>query len=304
MRQILGIRKIGHAGTLDPFAEGLLLICFGHATRLIRYMEPFDKRYRATVVFGRTTDTQDLTGQTVFENQPTSSERNRLLQTDFYEIIEAVNGLKKITRQVPPMYSAVKVKGRPLYTYARRGEEVDRPARPVKIYDAAVESIAFETDLVLDLTIHCSKGTYIRSLADHLGRVTGWGAYASALTRIQSGPYRLEQAVDLESISAAVEGCSSVYQRMMMLEKKHLLQPAETAVEHIPRLDLERKNARKIVCGQSISVKDKPSTRDDRLSLFYDHRLIAIATLDQHNQDDGWTIRAERVLHHADLQKP
>ena len=195
VRRLFGLRRVGHCGTLDPFADGLLPIVIGRATRAVFYMDRFDKAYQVRIRFGRSTDTMDLTGNTL-EEQPISAQRMRQLASGEDRVIyDAVESLTGLTSQIPPMYSAVKIEGRALYDYARAGQDIERRERPITIRESVVLSVATDEEgLYADVRIHCSKGTYIRSLADLVGRTTGLFAHASALTRLDRKSTRLKSS--------------------------------------------------------------------------------------------------------------
>lgn len=187
VRRKLDAKKAGHTGTLDPFATGLLICCFGKATKICGAMLNVDKSYRATLKLGAETDSGDLTGTIVqqVENFPEiESEHLQAVLANFIGEIE----------QVPPMYSALKRDGKPLYEYARQGIELEREARRVKIYDISVVSF---TSTEIELDVFCSKGTYIRTLAQDIGRALGCFAHLQALRRTSVGPFVLQKAMSL-----------------------------------------------------------------------------------------------------------
>ncbi|NLO35722.1 MAG: tRNA pseudouridine(55) synthase TruB [Clostridiaceae bacterium] len=293
LRGVLGIRKIGHTGTLDPFADGLLAVCFGRATRLIQYMEAHDKTYRVTVAFGRTTDTLDLTGQTTAVNPLTETERADLLANGFAPVQRAVAALTGITAQVPPLYSAVKVNGRPLYRYARQGREVDRDSRPVRIDEAVLEHVELLEHVQAVVRISCSKGTYIRSLCETLGEATGWGAHAHALRRIGAGPWRDSQALEPGQLAERLAGCPDFYSRLARLESEHLLVSPADALPDWPILDLTSGQAEALVRGQPVLMPSDPGAQ--RCLLAWNGLLAAVARCTT-QQADAWRIRTERVL--------
>ena len=192
-KRALDARKAGHTGTLDPFATGLLVCCLGRATKIAGSMLDADKGYVATLQFGQETDSGDLTGNIVFSATP---EFNGVVQSDLETVLKDFRGE---LQQVPPMYSALKRDGRPLYEYARQGIELDRPARAVTIHK--LELLSF-TGLEAQIMVQCSKGTYIRTLAQDIGRQLGCGAHLTALRRISVGPFHLDDAVELEALQA------------------------------------------------------------------------------------------------------
>lgn len=195
LRGILHERRIGHAGTLDPMATGLLTVFVGRATRAVEFAEADAKRYRAALRLGLTTDTQDITG-TVLHQTEADVTREALEQ--------ALQGFRGEIRQVPPMYSAVKVNGERLYKLARRGETVERAARTVTIHGLDLLGREGE-DWILD--IRCSKGTYIRTLCQDIGYALGCGGCMAALRRLEAGAFTIEEAHALDEIAqAASEG--------------------------------------------------------------------------------------------------
>lgn len=187
LRRITKIKQIGHTGTLDPFAEGVLPICIGKATRLIEFLSD-DKEYLATIQFGKSTTTYDLEGEEVFvSDKKVDSETVEALLKDFDGEIE----------QVPPAYSAIKIKGKKLYEYARKGEQVEVPSRKVFIYN--INLVSFDEKLQqAQVLIKCSKGTYIRSIANDLGAKLACGAHLIKLVRTQAGSFRIEDSVKLQ----------------------------------------------------------------------------------------------------------
>ena len=189
VKKRLRAKRCGHGGTLDPFATGVLAICVGEGTKIAQYLLADDKAYRAELVLGRETDTLDRTGVTTAERDASHITR---------EMIEAaLAGRRGEQEQVPPMYSALKRDGVRLYKQARQGIEVEREPRHVRI--DKLELVAYEgTRVTLDIA--CSKGTYVRSLADDIGRDLGCGAYLSELRRTRSGLFSIEQAVELDSV--------------------------------------------------------------------------------------------------------
>src|SRR3989338_8905526 len=200
LRRRTGIRKIGHAGTLDPFASGLLLVAVGReATREISRFVGLDKTYKATFILGAHSTTLDPEGEIKAVPLPMDT-RSRL-----------ENALRTLTgklQQTPPMYSAVKIGGKKLYELAREGKEVERKPRDVEVYSLALtsplKSLDHGTPLSFEVCIHCSSGTYIRALARDLGEMLGTAGYVHALQRTQIGPFHVRNAVPLEQISPQI----------------------------------------------------------------------------------------------------
>ena len=192
VRRLAHQKSVGHAGTLDPAATGVLPICLGQATRVAEYLSESGKAYRATIRFGVETDTYDAEGRVVAEAPVALAVR---------EIADALPAFLGEQMQRPPAYSAIKRGGQPVYKLARAGEVVELEPRPVVIY--ALRAVSWDTpDLVLD--VECGKGTYIRSLAHDLGARLGTGAHLAALTRTRSGPFTLDHCLTLEALEAAL----------------------------------------------------------------------------------------------------
>lgn len=189
LRRVTKIKQIGHTGTLDPFAEGVLPICIGKATRLIEYLQD-DKEYLATVQFGAATNTFDLDGEKVFTSD------KKVSRDDIKEGLKSFEGE---ILQLPPIFSAIKVKGKKLYEYARKGEEVE--IQPRKVVIENIELKNFDKELQqAQILLKCSKGTYIRSIANDLGKNLGCGGYLIKLIRTQAGKFRVENSVQLDGI--------------------------------------------------------------------------------------------------------
>lgn len=189
LRRVTKIKQIGHTGTLDPFAEGVLPICIGKATRLIEYLQD-DKEYLATVQFGVATNTFDLDGEKVFTSD------KKVSRDDIKEGLKSFEGE---ILQLPPIFSAIKVKGKKLYEYARKGEEVE--IQPRKVVIENIELKNFDEELQqAQILLKCSKGTYIRSIANDLGKNLGCGGYLIKLIRTQAGKFRVENSVQLDGI--------------------------------------------------------------------------------------------------------
>ena len=189
LRRVTKIKQIGHTGTLDPFAEGVLPICIGKATRLIEYLQD-DKEYLPTVQFGAATNTFDLDGEKVFTSDK---------KVSLDDIKEGLKSFEGEILQFPPIFSAIKVKGKKLYEYARKGEEVE--IQPRKVVIENIELKNFDEELQqAQILLKCSKGTYIRSIANDLGKILGCGGYLIKLIRTQAGKFRVENSVQLDGI--------------------------------------------------------------------------------------------------------
>lgn len=213
LRQILRTRRIGHTGTLDPQASGVLLACVGKATKVAQFLTRHDKEYEAKIKLGITTDTYDSHGKI--------KETKDELKISADQIRKAVDSFKGKIWQIPPLHSAIKYKGKRLYQYARAGKEVRIKKREVEIKHIQVVEIEIP---YVKLRISCSKGTYIRSLAHDLGQKLGCGAYLFSLRRTRVGPFKLQEATDLEDIS------DTENERKL----RDLLIPIERALDHLP----------------------------------------------------------------------
>ncbi|MGC8837126.1 MAG: tRNA pseudouridine(55) synthase TruB [Anaerolineae bacterium] len=260
IRRHTGVRRVGHGGTLDPFATGVLVVCLGKATRLAEFLIGSPKEYRAVVELGRSTDTYDRTGQVTAERDPSGVTRE--------QVEAALARFRGRVLQTPPPFSALKKEGVPLYRLARAGRPVQPAPREVEI--ARVDLVAWDPPH-LTLEVACSAGTYIRSLAHDLGQALGCGAHLVDLVRLRSGRFRLEEAVPLEAILAAGP---EEWQRWLL--------PLEVAVEHLPRVDLEAREVRRLSQGQPVAVKGAFSAPPGDLARGHgpEGRLVALLRLD------------------------
>lgn len=235
VRRLSGVRRVGHAGTLDPLATGVLLLCLGRATRVVSYLTDAEKEYRTRLRLGVATDTFDAEGQVIF--------RSEAVPSDPEVVRNAVRAFEGEIEQVPPMFSAVKVGGKKLYEMARRGEAVARTPRKVFVRRIEVEGIEGAD---LDLRVVCSKGTYIRALADDLGQRLGCGAHVTALRRTRVGDFSLPGCLTLEKVAAACEtgGLSA------------LVLSADRALSHLPTVRLDGQRLRRFCSGAEVMAAD------------------------------------------------
>ena len=190
-RKLLKIKKIGHTGTLDPFAEGDLPICIGNSTRLIEYLSD-DKAYLAFVQFGKATDSYDIEGNVIFQSD------KKVAKEDVEQALKKFEG---DIEQLPPIYSAIKVNGKKLYEYAREGKSVEIKPRKVTIYKIELKNFDYDNQ-VAQVYVECSKGTYIRSIANDLGQVLDCGGYLTRLIRTKAGKFLLENSKKMEDFSS------------------------------------------------------------------------------------------------------
>ena len=230
-KRLLGAARAGHTGTLDPLASGLLVIGLGEATKFAGALLDSDKAYRARIKLGERTETGDAEGP-VLERSEVRATREDLLA--------ALDRFRGEIQQLPPRHAAIKHQGRPLYAYARRGEHVPRSPRPIVIRRLELEQFEGDTARLL---VECSKGTYIRVLAEDLGAALGCGAHLAGLERTAVGPFRLEQSVSLDALVA-----------LALPERRERLLPPEALLGSRPRLTLEARLAAKFRRGQAVSV--------------------------------------------------
>jgi tRNA pseudouridine55 synthase len=199
VQRMLGARKAGHAGTLDPQASGVLLVCLNEATKVTRFLMDMDKQYKARVKLGERTDTYDAEGR-VLESRDISF----LSEADLFDVVQTFKG---VIKQKPPMYSAIKIGGKTLYKLARKGIEVDRPDRTVHVYDIRITSIDLP---YFDVSLSCSKGTYIRSLCDDIGKRLGTGAFMATLERTAVGFFDIKDSLSFDELVTADQGFYSI----------------------------------------------------------------------------------------------
>ena len=197
VKKLTGEKRVGHAGTLDPAASGVLPVCFDHGTRVIEYLMDSTKDYRAEIEFGTTTDTYDATGSVTSLKDSSSVDRD--------QIETALNNFLGDIQQVPPIYSALKHKGKPYYELARAGIDIEIASRPVVIHDITVRDWK---PPVVTIDVTCGKGTYIRSIAHDLGKMIGCGAYMKSLVRRKYGPFSIDNAISCDELEISFAGNS------------------------------------------------------------------------------------------------
>ena len=235
LRRVFGTRRIGHGGTLDPMATGVLPVFVGRATRGVEFFEHAQKAYEAVLRLGVTTDTEDISGA-VLEERPVSVEKQA-----FEEILCRFRGE---IMQIPPMYSALKVDGQKLCDLARKGKEVQRQPRPVTIYE--LECLEF-AGVTARLRVRCSKGTYIRTLCKDIGQALGCGGCMESLRRVSAGAYTIEEAVPLERL-------------LEMDDPQSCLRPVDSLFSQYPAVTLTEKQALRCRNGNSFTVALEPGT--------------------------------------------
>jgi tRNA pseudouridine55 synthase len=252
VKRLYGAAKAGHTGSLDPLATGVLPLCFGEATKFSQFLLDADKAYLSTFVLGTTTDTGDAEG-TVLETVDASS----VSEADVAAALEEFRGE---IEQVPSMYSALKHQGQPLYKLARQGKEVERKARRVVIKQLDLCAVRAGARAEVDIYLECTKGTYVRSLAEDLGKALGCGAHVTKLRRTRAGPFGLDASVTMTTLEALKAGDREA-------EMTALLLPADTAVTALPLVRLSESGGFYIRQGQPVQVRNAPCDGMVRVAL-------------------------------------
>ena len=232
VKRLFNAKKAGHTGALDPLATGMLPICFGEATKFSQYLLDSDKRYRVIAKLGERTDTSDADGQVIC-TKPVN-----ITQT---QIDEALNHFRGDILQVPTMFSALKYQGKPLYEYARQGIVIEREARPITVYENQFILYDF-AEQELTLEIHCSKGTYIRTIIDDLGELLGCGAHVIYLRRMQVSNYPIGKMISLDELQN-------------IGEKEPLLMPVDSPLQACRKVILSESQGKDILLGRTVTVE-------------------------------------------------
>ncbi|UQZ26311.1 tRNA pseudouridine(55) synthase TruB [Actinobacillus pleuropneumoniae] len=272
VKRLFQANKAGHTGALDPLANGMLPICLGEATKFSQFLLDSDKRYQVTAKLGERTDTSDAEGQVV---------ETRAVNIGEAEIITALEQFRGDILQVPTMFSALKHNGKPLYEYARQGITVEREARPITIFE--LRFIEYVTPY-LTLEVHCSKGTYIRTLVDDLGEVLGCGAHVTVLRRLAVANYPIEAMMsyaDLQNLS----------ENQPLEELDKYLLPLDTAVESLPKLNLTAEQTKAVGFGQRVKFENNDQIYG-QVRLFSDNmQFLGVAEITTDN-----VIRPSRMV--------
>jgi len=235
LRRTFGERRIGHGGTLDPMATGVLPVFVGRATRAVSFMESADKEYLAGVRFGVVTDTQDISGKVLSESGQIPSSCN--VET----VLQSFLGIQD---QIPPLYSAIKVDGRKLYQYARQGREVERKPRKIEISSIVPQGFGEDGEYLFRLTV--SKGTYVRTVCHDLGARLGCGGAMSSLRRLRAGAFSVDEAIPLEALTAT--------------GGENYLRPLDSIFREYPALVLSEEDARRVRCGNEFASDAEDGT--------------------------------------------
>lgn len=265
VRRLFQAEKAGHTGTLDPLATGLLPICFGEATKFSNSLLDSDKTYRALVRLGQVTTTGDAEGEIIASSQ---------VEVDDQQLQAVLPGFIGDIQQLPPMHSALKHQGRPLYEYIRKGETVERQPRNVTIYELILERFAGDE---LEIRVRCSKGTYIRTLAEDIGQALGCGAHLRALRRLAIGRFSLDAAYGWEQLEA-----------MSLPAREACLLPLDCLLQELPRLELDPVQATRIAQGQRLVLEH--AVPDGRVRLYGAGGFIGLGRI------SGKLLTPERLL--------
>lgn len=263
VRRVIGVKRVGHTGTLDPMATGVLPVCVGTAARINEYLDYDTKTYDCVMKLGIITDTLDIWGE-VLEERPVPD-------MDEAVIAETIMGFTGEISQIPPKYSALKVAGKKLYEYARAGQEVEIKPRKINIKHISVNNIDLENKEI-SFTVECSKGTYIRSLCADIGEKLGCGACMSGLVRTNTGVFTLDDTVDIEAVK-----------KMSREELVSKLFPTDYPLVQFGRVELSANRAKDFVNGKKIPKRDltivRESSRDDFYNVYFNDTFLGVAKL-------------------------
>ncbi|KGY08696.1 tRNA pseudouridine(55) synthase TruB [Vibrio sinaloensis] len=270
VKRIYFAEKAGHTGALDPLATGMLPICLGEATKFSQFLLDSDKRYRVIAKLGERTDTSDSDGEVV-ETRP--------VDVNLEKLEACIDKFRGESDQVPSMFSALKYQGKPLYEYARKGIEVPRESRKITVYEIVLHR--FEGDEV-EMEVHCSKGTYIRTIVDDLGEMLGCGAHVTMLRRTGVAKYPYEKMVTLEQLNELLEQAhrDEVAPKELL---DPLLLPMDTAVEDLPEVNLNAELTNLVQHGMPVQVFGAPEGTPLRMTSGEEKRFIGVAEVN----DDG-----------------
>jgi len=265
VKRLFDANKAGHTGALDPLATGVLPLCLGEATKVSQFLLDSDKAYRARIKLGVRTDTADSEGEVI-----ATADAGAVTEA---QIKSALTQFEGDIEQVPPMYSALKRDGQPLYKLAREGKTVEREPRAITVY--SIELTDFDPQSQeLEIEVDCSKGTYIRTIADDLGQIIGCGAHIIALRRLKAGAFTLADSQSLEELEAAkqADGFNAI---------DAMLMPMDKAIDTLPAVHLPAYTAQFLKQGQAVQVNKPPA--DGLLRLYEDEEFVGIGIID----DDG-----------------
>ncbi|AZL84023.1 MULTISPECIES: tRNA pseudouridine(55) synthase TruB [Aliivibrio] len=286
VKRIYFAEKAGHTGALDPLATGMLPLCFGEATKFSQFLLDSDKRYRVVAKLGERTNTSDSDGEVV---------ETREVKVDRGQLERCIAKFRGTTDQIPSMFSALKHEGRPLYEYAREGIEVPRKSRKITVY--SIELIRFEGHEV-EMEVHCSKGTYIRTITDDLGEMLGCGAHVTYLRRTGVSNYPYENMVTIEHLEALLEKAhrEEISPRELL---DPLLMPMDSAVQDLPEVNMITELADHVLHGQPVQVFGAPQDGIVRMTSGEERLFIGIGHID----DDGRVAPKRLVVFRDEIEE-
>lgn len=277
IRRLTGIKRVGHTGTLDPMATGVLPICVGSATRITEYLDEDEKTYRCTMRLGIETDTQDIWGQITRERPVENLSPDR--------IRDAVFSFQGDVVQIPPKYSALKVNGKRLYEYARAGQDVEIKSRHIFISKMLLDDISGDQ---ITFTVTCSKGTYVRTLCQDIGEKLGCGGTMTGLIRLSTGMFQIESALTPETLG-----------KMSKEQIEEILIPVDMPLARYPSIRLEKSDAKDFTNGKQIQIPDNSTDSLQLVRVYYGHEFIGVG------QTAGTLLTADKVfntrLQHEDI---
>ena len=281
VRRETGIKKVGHTGTLDPEAAGVLPICVGKATKAAQYITDKNKKYRANIKFGVTTETQDKYGKIIKQVSVPDIEENI--------IRELIDGFKGKIIQTPPMYSAIKYKGKKLYQYALEGEIVDVKGRDIDIFDITVIDKINKDEFILDIS--CSKGTYIRTLCNDIGEKSGFGAHMSQLVRLESSPFRIEDSITLEEIQLSIRNN----------DFKDILKSTDSLFFDLNKVSIKKSAENSALNGNpvyAVGIEDDINSYENGtfVRLYVDEKFIALGTIEYDDSNNKNYIKIKTLF--------
>ncbi|EDM67543.1 MAG: tRNA pseudouridine(55) synthase TruB [Moritella sp.] len=280
VKKIFFAAKAGHTGALDPLATGMLPLCFGEATKFSQFLLDSDKRYLVTAKLGERTDTSDSDGEIV---------QTRAVNVSDAELLIALDTFRGDTEQVPSMFSALKHEGKPLYWYARQGIFIDRPSRPISVFE--LKLLSYENDEV-NLEIHVSKGTYIRTIVDDLGELLGCGAHVTMLRRIGVSAYPADRMITFEKLEEMVEQAKAEG-----IEPKDvldpLLLPLDSAVSHLPEANMSDETGGFVLHGQPVVIPNTPESGLVRMTVGDERTFIGVGSI-----DDQGRVAPKRIVNY------
>ncbi|MDD4833510.1 MAG: tRNA pseudouridine(55) synthase TruB [Lutispora sp.] len=281
VRRETGIKKVGHTGTLDPEAAGVLPVCIGKATKAAQYLTDKNKKYRANIKFGVTTETQDKYGKIIKQVSVPDIEENI--------IKELIDGFKGKILQTPPMYSAIKYKGKKLYQYALEGETVDVKSRYIDIFDINVIDKINRDEFILDIL--CSKGTYIRTLCNDIGEKSGYGAHMSQLVRLESSPFHIEDSITLEEIQLSMRNKNF----------KDILNPTDSLFLDLNKVSIKKSAENSAINGNPVyaaGIEDDINNYENGtfIRLYIDEKFIALGIIEYDDSNNRNYIKIKTLF--------